>query len=1258
MFLSQDEATKIASKLLSSFHSNHMVLFVGRDMKDNEIIDEIASLPWSCIVTSRTDEGFSSLFSTKDRTPREYCTFSEIPSRPLDRSKLPILRLFGIGKAEDDELASLGLQNTRNDPNAWDMLSVLPGMLDCINQMIVIGYQPDHPDEVSTEYVARKFLNIPDGNVQFFGMDACKSEIIQKLAEKKQFGYHQDSLNEILVTLPHKSDTQVLLGYGDLKTDNIFYSRGEAVSISDDDLHQTRHFVTLLTEQKLYAFRPMGRVQQAEWFSNFLKFSSTEGPQWYGYLKNSTFYLKREYEDRLVNLVEGLLEGAALPEKSNMPVILQGDPGSSKSVTLGALAYRIYEKHQYPILYIKDEYLTLSSGSEELEALNTLMSDIQKCGTKEKGAKDSKILLIWDCSAHRNVINNAKNLARELENWGRRFVLLCSSYSLPKYADESVEYYSLKVKSDGNKTGYECSPSDVNNFDFIINNKFFQIDAKRMMTEKEIVQLKMIFQSYSGIAGSILNSWWERLKEDAKGDIFQYFYKLISLIRPNLEEGLTKEQKKVTQYVLKQLERIEAGYETERKNNQVSLFEAAGFNPADFGLTKEDLEASGEEEEMFDLDRFNICVALFSRFKISTPYSLAMHMLCRTSNGKENVYSTTNRELFRVVTNEIPWIRYGGNDSSDDFTFSFRTSLEAEIFLEENKVSEEKQIDIICELIRLYGESYKANKYIDMNYAHNLQMLLRLIGPNTDYRNFQTGGKDNDSHKRILILFNRIIDQLQKLRTEYNVPDMDGSFANLEVTFMREYYGGKWDGIHGYERNVQRPWEFSEEIYSCESYEKRMQMLHAAVNIAVDKIEYLERRILNEGIISEKKHLCETRNALVVETVWCNLYAEDIQRDYLELCSIKKTEPEKSWSKMKFILPYRDIFKRMIQVINTDPTNGYAYNALFKLFLREYDRPSLGEKEKLQYLSEINMIIDMINSDDDMEIVNRGTNGKDELGDNMSRIKDLSGKFRMTINEIENRTTGNNPLYDLFDQMMEVNNPSAILFVCRQELESKKLLKIAEPLNKDQVECCIKVYDFMTKEENEKCIENNQFALSLLLRVAWMKFNKQPMFSAKECNLTYMNSKEWSLIERICSMYVQCAGENALPSIMLIYALATLQKTNDYAASNKILERINEGGFYSATRMRAPYMYCDENGAPIIFSGRVLSTSGYNGFIKVNGIPQNIGNNVGIRFNMRNLGKSVMPKASDVIQNLEIGIGYTGFSVYTTEGRQRKVEKQ
>lgn len=1249
MNISREKAIRLAKKIESQFTSNHMILFVGQSTTEESLSDIVLSLPWSCVFTTRRDAAFSSLFINENRTVTEY-SLTNVSTIPLNRSCIPVLRLYGVegqskDNGEDDFLAELGLSSSENTELNKKYIDLWPKLLQYINQMFVIGYNSAVETDIPLVELARGLYSVPDENVTFF--EVAEDDVkLEKVAASKRFPVYNDSFSEILGIVPAKLyDTSALVT--DSNIGNIYYINGQAVSIDDLDLAQTRHFATLLTDKEVFSIRPQGKYQQSAYFLNFLNQSSSEGPQWYGYLNNTHYYLEREYYSVLRDLIELF---ACSGMKSEYPILLQGNPSSSKSVTLGALAFEFYNRHDFPVIFIHDEFLSLTAGSIEFDALNTLMSKIQYAST-------SPILLFWDCSSHRNVLSHAKQLVKDLKNVGRNVVVICSSYLY--FSEKKNDQYFYIRKKEKRIQLHKLTENTKENQKKNIKKAdgCYIVSADRIMTKAENKKLRQLFSRYSGIASSYLNRWWEKLDEEGHNDIFDYFYTLISLIRPELQEGLSLEQDIVSKYIKKQLNRIKSTYLKEVNEKKSNIFELAGFDLSEIGLSKEEvclLTENDKEDEIYDLDKFFTCIALFSQFKLSVPSNFALKILLKENPKNFSVFTDSGKELFRIITKDIPWIKYGQHGANEDFTFSFRNTREAEIFLDKNEISIDRQINIVCDLLDYLGNDYQENGYVDYYIKISLQQLLRLLGPNTSYIEFQRNGIRKGNHEAFMKKLGIIITKLESLRTFYGIPDEDGTFANIEVTFVREHYG-KRDIIYS---EQGKPWENSPSEYSMKDFHMRLEKLSSAISLAETVISNIEKNI-HEMPKYERKYVWDTRNALINEMVLCNLFAETIAKEYVDWCWDSQVEPVDKWRNNNFVLPYPAIFKRMKSVIDSDPANGYYYNTLFKIFEREYSRPELSERLKMQYLMEITQISDSIDGNSSLIIINRGANGRDELSEYILSINEHAKDYSIGINQILNREGSNDMFLQQYDQLMDVNNPTGILFVCRTELERGKLLKITDRLNDNQIDICKKIIDFMYLDGNYNCIEGNATALAFLIRVVWMYNTGLPFYSHEECLTIGLNLKQWKQLDTLCSEYYKLTLEYASPRIVLINALARLHTSNSFRECDSIIQHIHERNFYSSNRMNTPFIYCDETGKPYTYSGKVLSTKNTSGFIAVNKLPRYLGGNVGVRFKMYNLGITNinrMPKKNDILNELEIGIGYPGFALYRESGRKLRKE--
>lgn len=1256
------DISRTANDFYRQFNSNHVILYVGQNLDDSEL-KVIARCPWSAVITSREDKDFFTFFQSESRFvyPQYAQTYVKEFNRTklvLKREKLPILQLFG--SAEDVQ---------ENDPwgdgdeyamdCARDMLKLLPDLMDYVNPLVMVGIDSEKDWELMRRCLARLLLSsTSEGAVSLWGVSpevrSAHADILSAL-EQKKFEIHEIALAEVIRTRDQETQQEEAEESWSAPDadDDVYYQANQPVTITRGDLLVFKNVGTLLTERTINRVRPLGRIQSQKWFSTFLESSASMGPQWYGYLRQSTFYVKRSFEDALVQLVRQQLRGQGVTGQleKNRPVILEGHPGSSKSITLGALAYRIYNEHINPVIFISDEHF--QGTGNEFEDLDMAIQLLEA-----KADKETRTLVIWDSSTYRSGIDRAKRLLERLRNRGRRLVLVCSSYDLGNFTSK--------------EDGYFCCSRDGNNFVFVPCGRqdaqllrwkdYDVVFAKREMDDREQVKFWEVAREYSGISKQIIINLRETLKKENKNEVFDFYYKLISLLRDALEKGLRVEQSKVRQHVKNELgcalDRIKTNAREEK--TQSAMYQA--FLQA--GIDESELEFEEPQTEQLDDDMENrlktleFCVALFSRFKLEMSYGLAYMILA--GDDENNRYSKATQELFQIASTEIPWLYYG-ESSKGDYIFRFRNALEADIFLNTHSVSGEQQIDLLYRMIDIYGKDYARNRCKDLEFTDNLQALLRLMGPNSTYAPFRKGRERE--HNNILKNLDRLIDKVYEIidRRGYGVPDEDAGFAVIVVTFTREYYGAIWNDMYGGGAEEKSPWTENPEGYTPEDYELRIRKLSDAISLADMSRETIEKSLFSTRnmVASERDHLISQRNSMVVEIAQCNMRLERLAEEYRRCCSDFGEEPDQQIEGRR--LSYRVLYHQLLPVIDSDPANGYAYNALFSAFEQMYEneRSTMGEEQKLQYLSEIMQQVDTCHTMGD-EIRSRGTNDRDELSNHIAKITAYSTKINITLDDIcryrRGEQTGNaqkNAFFTLYDQMLEDGNAAAVTFICQKELH---IPKAGKRLNTDERLRCRKVYSFMREEGNFQCVSADAYALAMLIRVTWMLYTGRPLFYRPECQLTSLDAPKWQELHELCEMYNNVAGENyKQPILTLLYALSTLQANSrteqSYNEALGILKTINEDNFRQP-RMFTPFMVCDENGQPYSYAGIVTHIEKNNGMIRINGVPMSV------RFHRHNLGKyTKSPELNQGISELELGLGYTGFSVYTQSGRKEREER-
>lgn len=1236
-------ANEMISNLMNSFRKDKVILYVGRNGR-KELTPEICELPWNCVVTSCTDD-IGTEFVTQNKETFRYTSYRQLPNQLFATNKLPIIQLYGKDDVVDEALEEYDEEYLRREiikKDAERIFDYVMVRMDLRTRMIIIGYAPEDPDEFPLSGIIISSRNMRGGVIDVYG---ATNEIIMaslfKTLEKRGGNYTSENLNDLISEVYNQSKEYQEI---DKKKENIFYKGRIPVPISSSVLLDYGHTIQLLTEETIYEVRPFGRIEQQEWFPNFLN-NSAEKPQWYGYLKQSEFYVKRDYEDKFVSLVRNLLDGRNMKREENIPIILQGPPGSSKSIEMAALAVKIFEGHVNPVIFINSDKLSFAENSSEIEELDGLMQKVEGIGEK-----DVKFLIIWDSSSYKDIAVNAANLLRTLQNRGRRFVLVCTAYGndfdAKSLSDETGAFRWYYYKADVDA----FVKSNTQSGDVFYDGNFYYIHADSKASVKERASLDNKIKSYALLSNEEKKLFWDGLKDEE--NIFIFFYHLMVALRPKLNASLSREQRLVHRFVNQQLGIIDQEQEENAKDDTMlkALLEA-GVVLSD--LDKEMLDQEDLLDEEFDLDRFTQIIAMFSRFKLDTPFSLAVRSLYKNSEKYKDYmntyYDNNSRKLFALLTTEIPFIHYCETENGKN-VFRYRNTLEAELFLYRNNIEPKQQVELICYGLDYYAESYSELGEVDDELKSALEKILRMIGPNTEYIDFMRGNFKENEHKMFLANMEILIQKLADLRMQ-EIPDTNSGFATIEITFTREYYGKLWNVLRGYNASDAEgyaPWDLYPNEYNMETYVCRIKQLKSACNLALENIEKLQALIVTK-VLYERKYLSDQINGLSVEACLCSDILKKIWEEYEIYCREKKLPIELDKNDYS-PLRYRRQYEMLVKATITSPLNGYAYNALFSAFEKEY--VASDEARRIVLLSEIKLIADDAT---DYPIINRGMNGRDDISLHISKIMQYASKIDVTIDSILSEQTS--PFHEIYKKLLEQKNASAICFVCQRELDLAGLggTSIAKKksngeeyiLAENQVAVCQKVMEFMTKDEYyTECISKNPYALYLLLRVEWMLFNRRPLSATNEYQMTYLTREQWKMINEVCLDYSACAGENIRPIVILIHALSELHLTHDYKNSHVIVNQLKTTDFITTPRMRVPYLVCFEPGKPEEYSGTVISQKNYSGYIQYDQLPNRLGNEVGVRFYMKNMGWVSMPQNGKVLDHIHLGLGFTGFSAY------------
>ena len=617
------EEDKVIASLEQAFSANKMILFVGAEEPNKIVTKEVARLPWNCVITSSKEETFRNIFSEQQRQISEWSLSSEIPANIFEGNTLPIIKLFGKENSESLDEEDLELLQEELEDECNKMLTLIMRKLDFTMQLIVVGYHPGSDQDIKRTTFLLRLKECGGAKVSFFGLKHPDSETgrFKTSLDKLNIDYYDEALGDMLSRQEISADYST--SWTTKSDDELFYKNGKPVIVKQSNILRYKEIGVLLTEGLVNEVRPFGRIQQSRWFLNFLTRSSIEGPQWYGYLRQSEFYLKRSYENALYQLVTDILKGKEGVSKDySNPVILEGDPASSKSVVLGALAYKVFSSKEHPVIFIDSNRL---NTREDIEALDEFMQEIEIGGDN-----DSKILIIWDGASYQNIESQARSIAKQLDNRGRRFLLVCSAYRNLDFSSETLSQKYQFMKWNGNELN-NCDKNEMEVAQDIYTGCYY-VHASGELSDKELIDLKNKVKLYTPELKDLLSAKWDVLDKDGNRRLFDYLYKLIVVLQPPLEMGLDRERKKFVQYAQNLLSVVNGEPAAMTLNPMREALIQAGLTVADIDA----IETNENDISEDDIHRMNTCIALFSRFKLDCSVRMAIYIL-RSSLG-DNAY--------------------------------------------------------------------------------------------------------------------------------------------------------------------------------------------------------------------------------------------------------------------------------------------------------------------------------------------------------------------------------------------------------------------------------------------------------------------------------------------------------------------------------------------------------------------------------------------------------------------------------------------
>lgn len=709
------------------------VLMFGN--KYRKLSTAVLDYAWNSVVTTNCDLELATALKNDKRMVIDIVSKNDMQANLMDRKKLHVIRLFGESYPAE-VVDELDLEDISDQ--AVSMLSRVSEIIKR-NGIILIE---DFDEEYFTHKEFRKvFRELYSNQKQIYifncrkrdqYLSALESQGIAVLIEQSINTFFEEFFEDEDEEYIQTSDRSVQIYIEADKKPSI-------ISLENKYLLETEAFATLLNIGLLNEVK-IPQNMYKDYFYMFLK-NSVREPQWYGY--SYGFNIHRNYEDRLYRKVKKGLENVGRP--NNKPLLVVGQTGTGKSISLAAIAYKIFNEKKYPVVYINDADINFYSsveykqkginkkGSPAFNALDALLEKLENLGAKAT-------FLVWDTSSYSTGREKCYRLYQALLARGRKIYLLSTAYEINTKTivfNEQEEYVE----------------------DSVLDKKFEECQAT-IEISNEVEQLRDILLKKCGMPESSVKNIINYYAKNST-NYLSMFYQTFDILRRDLSKGVFREATMNLQELDKILE--EGTGATEPINNIFAMaLKKAESDLIKAGIVEAEIDVDNVQKQKIDVakDDFIKSIAVCSQFKLKMPYDFALRIL---GTYNEQIIQTLTKSTFFVVS----------QDYHNNYEISLRTPLEATMYISAKNMSPMDEIGCVVKMLDLMKPS---SGYGQQREVRLCERVIRLIGPNN--------AENRNKYKQG---YEEVIDALKRLRLERNI--WEPILISQEITYLREYYG-------------------------------------------------------------------------------------------------------------------------------------------------------------------------------------------------------------------------------------------------------------------------------------------------------------------------------------------------------------------------------------------------------------------------------------------------------------------------------------
>lgn len=700
------------------------------------ISSSVLDYSWNSIVTTNCDLGLAAFLGNDSRIVKDVMKYEDMQANIMDSRNLHIIRLFG------ESCPTSNMSEIEIDDRIDNAVLKLQRMAEVIKRNGIILFEDFEEDYFSHREIRKALKDLYSDKRQLYIFNCKgKDQYLYALEEKGIaviFDYSINSFFEKHLTEAYNYEFDQTISSNKYCSVYISAEEHQKPTLIDKKLLlETESFSSLLSIELVNGVL-IPEDMYKDYFYIFLK-NSVREPQWYGY--SYGFNIHRKYEEYLYQKTKKGLEN--IGKQNNKPLLVVGQTGTGKSISLAALSYRIFTEKKYPVIFINNPDVNFASnmeykqkgviktGSVAFNALDDLIKRLENRGAKA-------VLIVWDTSSYSTGRDKSFRLYQALLSRGRKVYLVSSAYELVNRNSQLEKDYDEDV---------------------IMNRRFIECKATVEVSDEK-GQLRQILLNKCKIDSYTVDRYMSLCAENGR-NYLAMFYQMFEIIRENLSMGVFKE-------ATANLKEIDSELNT--KPAQESFINCV-FRDAlkkiendlvQQGITdgiSDDEVVKYENNETFK-DDFIKCIAIGSQFKLKMPYDFALRVL-----------GTYNPQVIKILTRSTFFVV--SHDMYDNYEISIRTPLEASMYIEAKSMTVKEEIECIVKLVEMMSPIGGYGHRQEVKYC---ERLIIIVGPNKEEnRNKYKSG------------YERIIAALKRLRTERGI--CEPSLISQEITYLREYYG-------------------------------------------------------------------------------------------------------------------------------------------------------------------------------------------------------------------------------------------------------------------------------------------------------------------------------------------------------------------------------------------------------------------------------------------------------------------------------------